>query len=598
MASSTKASSSKKSSSNRVYGVAPLPPPSFSPDLEDEASINSIMVYNAVRAIGDTPTDKSALFLPASAEECSVLVNNFRRQPNSASPAFHLARYASPEKLDFRNVVAALGTSPAPATFYPPRYIRTCSVFADGRASTSEGLHLYQSLVILQKAFVKIIGGHHSKAENCRRVLQFTNQPNFAECLRYYHEHWHYTNNCPLFAPLLVALVCDFCEEHMSPTEYKKRVYDSKARKGLGMSSKTRERVKACLDEPLTLKTLAIPIPFDPNTREGQIIVTVACKGSEADQIRQPYTNITFRPDPSKRISTPKPDKPSFSSKAVKATPVPSRFATPEVEEEEEEEEEEDADSDGSSFHGASVRPSPERFPVPGSPVVVDENEDEAEDLFSPALDPPVPGQRQSIARAAKSKPLVPEIVRKAPGPAHKRARASPLVDQDPPFREPPVKKRRTTAKTQTGIPSSQELSVPTVPTRIQEGEPDYFDDDGTKTSGHQHFLTNPDFKPKAPFSQLIRKTIAQNPRAPKLPFLRRPKWKLSEEMKNFGAFINSADTSFSLQGLSRYNYLASRPLQSSTSSTLPSPDALHSSANCLTCLSRGVVIPSAILDP
>ncbi|KAJ3709501.1 hypothetical protein C8R42DRAFT_649347 [Lentinula raphanica] len=493
------------------------------------------MVYNAVHAVGDTPSDKSALFLPASAEECSILVNNFRRYPNSAPPAFHLARYTSPEKLDFRNVMAALSTSPAPATFYPSRYVRTCSVFAEGRASTSEGLHLYQALVILQKAFVKIIGGHHAKAENGRRVLQFTNHPDFSECLpltiaqRYYHEHWHYINNCPLFAPLLIALICDFCEEHLSPAEYKKHVYDSKARKGLGMSSKTRERVKACVKDLLTLKTLAIPIPFDPNTREGQIIVTVASKGTEADQIRQPYTNVAFRPDPAKRVLTPKPepsDKPSKSSKALSAPPRPD---TPE--------EEEDTESDGSSFHSAS-------FPVPGSPIAVDKNDEEANDLFSPFPEPPVLGQRQSIARAAKSKPLVPEVIMKAPGPAPKRSRVSPVEDPDPPFREPPAKKVRTAVKAQTAMPASQDLSGASLPTRIQEGEPDYFDDDDIKTSGHQHFLTNPDFKPKAPFSQLIRKTIAQNPRAPKLPFLRHPKWQISEEMKDFGAFINSADTS------------------------------------------------------
>ncbi|KAJ3816599.1 hypothetical protein F5880DRAFT_1512522, partial [Lentinula raphanica] len=297
------------------------------------------------------------------------------------------------------------------------------------------------------------------------------------------------------------------------------------------------------------------PFLLIPNTREGQIIVTVASKGTEVDQIRQPYTNIALRPDPSKRVSTPKPDRFDQSSRSTKAPAVPPRPTTPE--------EEEDLESDGSSFHGASARPSPERFPVPSSPVAVDDNEEEVDDTFSPVPEPPVPSQRQSIARAAKSKPLVPEVLMKAPGPAPKRSRTSPAEDQDPPFREPPSKKRHTAPKARAATPASHELPGPTVPTRIQEGEPDYFDDDDTKTSGHQHFLTNPDFTPKAPFSQLIRKTIAQNPRAPKLPFLRRPKWKLSEEMKNFGAFINSADTSFSLQGLSRYNYLASRPLQS-----------------------------------
>ncbi|KAJ3754195.1 hypothetical protein EV360DRAFT_73889, partial [Lentinula raphanica] len=193
------------------------------------------------------------------------------------------------------------------------------------------------------------------------------------------------------------------------------------------------------------------------------------------------------------------------------------------------------------------------------------------------------------------SRPRLTEEPPKIPSPS-KREHSPQKLPPDATFPEPPPKKRRTQKASgrviaDSLVPTPEEPSTKDKePLRIQEGEPEYRDGDNSKTSGHQQFLTNPNFKPKAPFSQLIRKTIAQNLRAPKLPFLRRPKWKLSEEMKNFGAFINSADTSFSLQGLSRYNYLASRPLQSSTSSTLPSPDALHSTTNCLTCLTRGVV--------
>ncbi|KAJ3730321.1 hypothetical protein C8R42DRAFT_715025 [Lentinula raphanica] len=542
------------------------------------------MVYNAVRVLGDTPDDKTALFLPASAEECSVLVNNFRRFPNSASPAFSLPKYSSPEKLEFRKVLDSLVASVAPSTFYPPRYIRTCHLFSEGRPSTGEGLHLYQALVILQRAFTKIINGHHAKAENSRRLLQFLKQANFADCLRYYQEYWHYTIDCPLFAPLLITLVCDFCEEHLSPADYKKHVYDGKSRTGYGLSTKTRQRVKACLDENFSLKTLAIPIPFDPNTREGQILVTIASRGTDSDQIRQPSTNIALRPDPTKRVVAPKPVRPPPSKSVPKTTKPPRRLTTSE---------DEDTGSEGSSLHGRSARSSPQKFPVDSSPIEVDEEEDDGDEVFPPVSHSPVPAPRRSIARAAKAKPQVPEVLLKAPVPA-KRQRAASVVGKDQPSTEPPVKKRRTQAavsKTDTTTPASQpDRPLSPAPVRIQEGEPDYFDDDDSRTSGHQHFLTNPNFTPKAPFSQLIRKTVAQNPRAPKLPFLRAPKWQISDEMKNFGAFINSADTSFSLQGLSRYNYLASRHLQSATSTTLPSPDALYSPNNCLTCLTRGVV--------
>ncbi|KAJ3713776.1 hypothetical protein C8R42DRAFT_726782 [Lentinula raphanica] len=482
MASSSKASSSKKSSGNRVYGVSAVEPPSVAQDFDIFDSTTLVMVYNA-------------------------------------------------------------------------------------------------------RAFTKIINGHHAKADNSRRLLQFIKQTNFADCLRYYQEYWHYTIDCPLFAPLLITLVCDFCEEHLSPADYKKHVYDGKSRTGYGLSAKTRQRIKDCLDEPFSIKTLAIPIPFDPNTREGQIIVTIASRGTDLDQIRQPSTNIALRPDPSKRVVAPKPSRSVPAKASIQASKLPPRPSTPE---------DDDSGSEGSSLHGRSARSSPQKFPVPSSPIEVEEEEDDGDDIFPPVSRSPAPVPRQSIARTAKAKPPVPEVLLKVPGPPAKRPRATSVVDKDPPVTIPPAKKRRTQvaaskAADTTSVAQSDPPASP-LPLRIQEGEPEYRDGDDTRTSGHQYFLTNPDFTPKAPFSQLIRKTVAQNPRAPKLPFLRRPKWKISEEMKNFGAFINSADTSFSLQGLSRYNYLASRPLQASSGTTLPSPDALHSSRNCLTCLSRGVV--------
>ncbi|KAJ3764618.1 hypothetical protein FB446DRAFT_795940, partial [Lentinula raphanica] len=422
MASSSKASSSKKSSGNRVYGVSAVEPPSVAQDFDIFDSTTLVMVYNAVCVLGDTPDDKTALFLPASAEECSVLVNNFRRYPNSAAPAFSLPKYSNPERLEFRQVLDSLVESVAPSTFYPPRYIRTCHLFSEGRSSTGEGLHLYQALIILQRAFTKIINGHHAKADNSRRLLQFLKQANFADCLRYYQEYWHYTIDCPLFAPLLIALVCDFCEEHLSPADYKKHVYDGKSRTGYGLSAKTRQRIKDCLDEPFSLKTLAIPIPFDPNTREGQIIVTIASSGTDLDQIRQPSTNIALRPDPSKRVVAPKPSR-SFPAKAsTKTSKLPPRPSTPD---------DDDTGSEGSSLHGRPALSSPQKFPVQSSPIEVDEEEDDGDEVFPPVSRSPAPVPRQSIARAAKAKPQVPEVLLKAPGPPVKRPRATSVVDKD-----------------------------------------------------------------------------------------------------------------------------------------------------------------------
>ncbi|KAJ3740025.1 hypothetical protein EV360DRAFT_90437 [Lentinula raphanica] len=596
MASSSKSSASKrplpKTSGNRVYGVTPAAPPSAS-SFNDPADGPSQVSFDAsLRILGVTPTDKKALFLPASAEECSVLVNNFRRSPNSKPPAFHLPQYADPDKVQFKTILDTIDNSPGPATFYPPQLITACEPFSKGRLSTGQGLHLYQALVILQRAFAKIMGGHHSKSENHRRILQFTAIPNFKHCLEYYHLYWHYTSNCPLFAPILIALICDFCADHLTPEEYASKIYDGKARDGYGMSSKTRQRVKDYLPEPISLKQLAIPIPFDATTREGQIIVTIASQGTDVDQIRQPRTNIALRPDPSSRIVAPKPSKARSGRKEPFPPPSQRRPSSPK---------EDESSSEASSRHGVSAPSSPQRFPLSRSPVpevlVVEDEDDNEPDLFVQPPDPIPPITRRSIARAAKTKHLTGDAVVKASTPSVKRERDPVVAEADQPANEPPSKKRRTQSAAGV-IPSSLPIAPPDplrllpvkAPVRIQEGPPDYFDDDDTKTTGHEGFLTNPDFQPKAPFSQLIRKTVAQNPRAPKLPFLRAPKWQISDEMKNFGAFINSADTSFSLQGLSRYNYLASRHLQSTTSTTLPSPDALYSPTNCLTCLTRGVV--------
>ncbi|KAJ3738216.1 hypothetical protein EV360DRAFT_90692, partial [Lentinula raphanica] len=537
-------------SGNRVYGVTPAAPPSVSLFTDPADGPSQVSFDTSLRILGSTPPDKNSLFLPASAEECSVLVNNFRRFPNSKPLAFHLPQYADPEKVQFKAILDTIDNSPGPTTFYPPQLITTCELFSKGHLSTGQGLHLYQALAILQRAFAKIMGGHHSKSENRRRILQFLAVPNFQHCLEYYHLYWHHTSNCPLFAPILVALICDFCADHLTPEEYASKIYNSKARDGYGMSSKTRQRVKDYLPEPMSLRQLAIPIPFDATTREGQIIVTIASRGTDVDQIRQPRTHIALRPDPSSRIVVPKPSKVRAGRKEPFPPPSQRRPPSPKTD---------GSSSEASSRHGVSAPSSPQRFPLSRSPVpevLVVENEDDDEpDLF---IQPPDP--------------------------------VPPVTEADQSANEPPPKKRRT-QPTGGVVPSVAPIAPPDlprpspvkVPLQIQEGPPDYFDNDDTKTTGHEGFLTNPDFQPKAPFSQLIRKTVAQNPRAPKLPFLRAPKWQISEEMKNFGAFINSADTSFSLQGLSRYNYLASQHLQSSNSTTLPSPEALYSPSNCLT---------------
>ncbi|KAJ3764710.1 hypothetical protein FB446DRAFT_795820 [Lentinula raphanica] len=237
------------------------------------------------------------------------------------------------------------------------------------------------------------------------------------------------------------------------------------------------------------------------------------------------------------------------------------------------------------------------RFPVAPDPIDVDA-EDEL-DVFSGTEVPDLPVLRPSIARSAKAKPKIPEEFRKipAPLPSTKRDRSPIDVKPEPALTEPPTKKRRTLkvsgkARAESVVPTLEDtlVSPDSGPLRIQEGPPDYFVGDDSKVVVHQRFLTSSNFQPKTPFYQVIVKAMDNNKKVSKLPFLRAPKWNISEELKDFGAFANIGDTAYSLQGLSRFGYASSRFLWPSSSQTLPSPESLHSTNNCLTCLSRGEV--------
>ncbi|KAJ3712731.1 hypothetical protein C8R42DRAFT_647524 [Lentinula raphanica] len=591
MASTSKGSSSRRPLPKASTASSTVPYPrkklSVRPvDTLDFDAVHHVHFDRSVRELGKVANDSDAIFLPASAEECSILVNRWKHKPNNASPAFSLRRYSHPDDVDFKELMDQVSGETPLQTFYPAQLTSFCTTFATGSVSTGEAFQLYQALAFLQRGFSRIIRGHLAKSEIHRRLLKFTSLSNFSHSLQYYQLFWHGHSNCPLVAPLLVILICEFCEEHLTEAEYAERVYDARIRDGPGMSLKTRDRLLEDITELFELQDLALPIPLDPSTREGQLILTIASQGSRVDQIVHPSSKRALFPDPAFAVPSPAPQASSSSVPKRRLRPLSPDFDQPMV--------------PPLTSSSPQSRPPPAKFPVTPDPLVGDAEEEDltATDVFKDPGSPEVLIIRPSIARAAKAKPKIPEEFRKVPAPSsvHKREHSPPSIALSSSTAAPPTKKRRTQksagkARAESLVPAPEESSPKgEEPFRIQEGEPDYFTGDDSRTSTHSRFLTNPTFKPKAPFSELIRKTVAQNPRAPKLPFLRRPKWKLSDEMKNFGAFINSADTSFSLQGLSCYNYLASRPLQPSHSTTLPSPEALHSPHNCLTCLSRGVV--------
>ncbi|KAJ3764782.1 hypothetical protein FB446DRAFT_795733 [Lentinula raphanica] len=586
MASSSKGSSSKPSAaSTTLPAAAPRKKLSVREvDRLDFEAVHRVAFRAGIRELGKTPDDPSALFLPASAEECSVLVNNFQRFPNTASPAFSLRRYTHPEEVDFKEVRDQDVNDVRPDTFYPAQLTTFCSTFSTGPVSGAEGYQLYQALAFLQRGFSRIIRAHLSKAEIRRRILSFTALPNFSYSLQYYQLFWHNHQNCPLVAPLLVILICELCEDHLSEAEYATRVYDPKLRDGPGMSAKTRDRLLEDIHDVFELQDLAIPLPLDPSTREGQIIVTVTSHGSRVDQIIHPVFRTVLRPDPSFLVSPPRKAPPSPASRTRLRPPSPDFDSTPRA----------------PSTVPRRARKSSQRRPEPFPVIDVDA---EGEDIAAEPFKSPEPTDtlviRPSIARAAKTKPKIPEEFRKAPAPfpSVKRDRSPGGVKPEPSLPEPPTKKRRTLkvlgkARAESVIPSLDDtlVSQDSGPLRIQEGPPDYFTGDDSKVVVHQRFLTSSTFQPKTPFYQVIVKAMDNNKKVSKLPFLRAPKWNISEELKDFGAFANIGDTAYSLQGLSRFGYASSRFLWPSSGQTLPSPESLHSTNNCLTCLSRGEV--------
>ncbi|KAJ3963251.1 hypothetical protein EV361DRAFT_957317, partial [Lentinula raphanica] len=302
------------------------------------------------------------------------------------------------------------------------------------------------------------------------------------------------------------------------------------------------------ITDVIELQDLAVPIPFDPSTREGQLILTIASQGSRVDQILHPSSNRPLLPDPAFVVP---------SSVATPTLPAKRRLRPP------------SPDFDQPSLapsSPAAVKPRRPRQPFPISPEPIAMATDLSPEPQGAPEVPEVLVTRPSFARAAKANPKIPEVFRKASVPGSKRDRSPIETKPAQPLPDPPAKRRRTqkpTEKTPTdslALPFDDSRASPVeAPLRIQDGPPDYFHGDDTKVSAHQYFLTNPRFQPKTPFSELIRKTTDANKRGYKPPFLRPPKWNVSDELKDFGAFANIGDTSFSLQGLSRFGYASSR---------------------------------------
>ncbi|KAJ3764816.1 hypothetical protein FB446DRAFT_709978, partial [Lentinula raphanica] len=309
--------------------------------------LHQVSFDKRLRELGKPPNAVDSLFLPASAEECSVLVNRWKHLPNTASPAFSLRRYTHPDEVSFREVLEQDTDNSRPDTFYPALLTTFCSTFSHGAVSTAEGFQLYQALAFLQRKFARLIKGHLSKQEIHRRLLDLTALRNFSDSLEYYQLYWHGRQNCPLAAVVLVLLICEFCEEHLSGEEYASRVYDQKARDGPGMSMKTRERLLEDIPDSYELETLALPIPLDPSTHRARL---EAFMHDSLPSPADPVAPATLPAVSSSLLDAPEPPESPRLSRRRPAAATPSNFFS------------------DHEFH----------TPLPESTIVDDEVEDEA----------------------------------------------------------------------------------------------------------------------------------------------------------------------------------------------------------------------------
>ncbi|KAJ3963945.1 hypothetical protein EV361DRAFT_956455 [Lentinula raphanica] len=565
MASSSKASSSKKkldAPPARIKKSYLFPADALIPDSPTAASSLPSFSFNKdVRPAGGTLATEGVLFLPATLSESKRLQDSWKRFPNSFSSAFDLPRYSSPETADLSTTLFLDTSKQIPSTYYP------------------------HSLV----AVSHIVHKHASKTRNCELLLEMLESDRITACLDHYRSFWHRGQDCPLFAALFMALFCDYCENLLSAAEYREYLYDEEERTGGGMSKRSRRQIKASFqpfsssfpDVSVTLTSLAIPLPLDPSTKEGQLIITVCHKGPLGSQLIHPFSKVSLLPDPS-----------GF----IRALP---RSLTPAG----------DSDSDHST---GRTRSSPKkRRPPPAaySDIELDDDDDYEADTPEPhaaddsePIELEIPKIRESIARAAKargcggtSKPELPSSQPFVQVPAKRERQISP--NNDPIVPEgPPTKKK----KAQKVLGKSRAVSPSTslVPTtqppdsqrlRIQEGPPDYFDDNDTRDPGLALMLPNPDFTITTGFASVLLQP-SNTRRGARPPLLRPPKFLIADELKELGAFLSTPEVTFSLPALSRYNYLTSRHLRTLNSRTLPAHTSMYSTSNCLTCLSRGLV--------
>ncbi|KAJ3764644.1 hypothetical protein FB446DRAFT_795905 [Lentinula raphanica] len=277
------------SSSHKQYAVR---------ELRSKAANAEDLKFNSqLRARDNLSSKKPVLFLPASEPECGILQRHWPSFPNSFSSSFNLPRYASPDTDSFPQALPSDYKTYVPDTFYPELLVQFYDRFSKGSVCRDEGFTLYRALSLVQEALSQVMAEPKSKAKDA--LLKMLKRSDVTSALGYYRVFWHKSRLCPLFALRFICLLCDFCEKTLSKTEYSSKLYNETTRRGLGVDKDLRAQVRSLKCSAHTAASLAIPLPLDPSTFEGQLLITVAQSSSPGNVLHHPITGNVLLPDPS-----------------------------------------------------------------------------------------------------------------------------------------------------------------------------------------------------------------------------------------------------------------------------------------------------------
>ncbi|KAJ3764581.1 hypothetical protein FB446DRAFT_795996, partial [Lentinula raphanica] len=237
-------------------------------ELRSKAPAPDDLKFNAqLRARDSLTSKKPVLFLPASKRECDILRQAWPSHNNSFDSAFSLKLYSDPEPTTFPNLPTPGYKSQIPETFYPELLVQFVEDFSRGAVCREEGFMLYQALNVVQDALADVMDSPKAKTKDT--LLSMLKEPMVTS-----------------------ALV-------LTKAEYATKIYNEDTRRGLGVDKSLRNKTRALKGPSHNVASLAIPLPLDPSTYEGQLLITIAQAGAASNVLHHPVTGTVLLPDPS-----------------------------------------------------------------------------------------------------------------------------------------------------------------------------------------------------------------------------------------------------------------------------------------------------------